>query len=91
MGFVARKTDCCSTGRDLECTGDSYDERERERDRVIFTSSLSYRITEFVVEEIWGGERIDEGDTRARSSERAREVQRIRRRRRREHNNVTSE
>ncbi len=49
--------------------------RERERERVIFTSSLSYRITEFVVEEMGLGERIDEGDTRAaieRSSERER-------------------
>jgi hypothetical protein len=30
-------------------------ERERERERVIFTSSLSYRITEFVVEEMGRG------------------------------------
>jgi hypothetical protein len=60
----------------------------RERERVIFTSSLSYGITEFVVEEMGGG-RIEEGDTRA--IERAREVQRSRRRRRREHNNVTRE
>jgi len=38
---------------------------------VIFTSSLSYGITEFVEEEMGGG-RIDEGDAHARSSERAR-------------------